>query len=31
MRKEREGRFLYARLPRVDVWSSIWWRSGGEP
>jgi dextranase len=30
MREEREGRFLYARLPRVDVWSSIWWRSGGE-
>jgi dextranase len=22
-----EGRFLVARIPRVDVWASVWWRS----
>ncbi|MFN8519615.1 MAG: glycoside hydrolase family 66 protein [Chloroflexota bacterium] len=21
-----EGRFLVARIPRVDVWASVWWR-----
>ena len=24
-----DGRFLVARLPRIEVWSSVWWEVGG--
>ena len=24
-----DGRFLVYRLPRIDVWSSVWWRTTG--
>ena len=26
---ESDGRFLVARLPRIDVWSSVWWELDG--
>jgi dextranase len=26
-----EGRFLVARVPRIDVWTSVWWELDGPP